>query len=391
MTTTDAASGPLSHIRVLDFTQLLQGPLSTQLLGDLGADIVKIEKPGGEWMRHWGILDSRTDGEIDSFLAFNRNKRSMTVDLKDPDVIAALLEHAGSFDVVVENFRPGVMDRLGLGYDDFAAVNPGIIFASSSGWGQDGPYSKRPGQDLLVQAMAGALFLTGRDGDGPTPLGVGLADEYTGVHLTIAILAALTHRQHTGVGQRVSVDLFSCMIAAQQQELTVHLNHDIELKRAEENIGHVGATAPFGVYPTRDGHMVLAMMPCPALGKVLGVDWLDDYDTNALMYEHRDPIHRMLSAHFQQDTTAHWIALLDSHDVWCAPVQNYDDLENDPQVAHSNLLWTVPVGDEGATFRTVGTPFRFSETPVTLRRGVPRAGGNNAELLPEFGLTPPSE
>lgn len=386
MTSTAATHGALSHIRVLDFSQLLQGPFCTQILGDLGADVVKIEKPGGEWMRHWGILGSETAGEMDSFLGFNRNKRSLTVDLKDPEVVAAILQTSASFDVVVENFRPGVMKRLGLGYEDFAAVNPGIIYASSSGYGQDGPYAGRPGQDLLVQAMSGALFLTGRDGDGPTPCGIGIADEFTGLHLTIAILAALNHRAQTGVGQRVSVDLFSCTVAAQQQELTVHLNHGDVLRRAGENVGHVGGTAPFGVYPTSDGHLALAMMPCPQLGKVLGVDWLDAYDTNTSMYEHRDEIHRRLSAHFRGDTTENWLRLLDAADVWCAPVQNYNDLETDPQVAHNDLLWTVPVGDDGDTFRTVGTPFRFSATPVELRRGVPRAGAHNHELAEEFGL-----
>jgi crotonobetainyl-CoA:carnitine CoA-transferase CaiB-like acyl-CoA transferase len=176
------------------------------------------------------------------------------------------------------------------------------------------------------------------------------------------------------------------MVAAQQQEITVHLNQGDVLHRAAENVGHVGATAPFGVYPTSDGHLALAMMPCPALGKILGVDWLDEFETNKAMYESRDKIHRMLAAHFQRDTTKNWINLLDSHDVWCAPVQDYSDLENDPQVKHNNLLWTVPVGSDGGAFRTVGTPFRFSATQVELRYGVPRAGAHNKELLAEFGL-----
>ncbi len=183
----------MSHVRVLDFTQLLQGPLATQVLGDLGADVVKVEKPGGEWMRFWGILASTTDGEMDSFLAFNRNKRSVAVGPQGRQRSATGCSRLGAdVDVVVENFRPGVMDRLGLGYDDFAAVNPQIIYASSSGYGQDGPYRDRPGQDLLVQALAGALHLTGRDGDPPTPCGIGISDEYTGLHLVVAILAALS-------------------------------------------------------------------------------------------------------------------------------------------------------------------------------------------------------
>lgn len=386
MIETSESVGPLSHIRVLDFTALLQGPLCTQVLADLGADVVKIEKAGGEWMRNWGILGSTTAGEMDSFLGFNRNKRSVTTDLKDPAVVAALLKASADFDVVVENFRPGTMAKLGLGYEDFAAVNPKIIFASSSGWGQDGPYVTRPGQDLLVQAMAGAMFLTGREGSGPTPCGIGISDEYTGMHLVVGILAALVHRAQTGVGQRLSVDLFSCTVAAQQQELTVYLNHGDVLNRAQENVGHVGATAPFGVYETADGYLALAMMPCPRLGEILGVDWLAEFDTNELMYRKRDEIHRMLGAHFQKDTTDAWLALLDASDVWCAPVQDYEDLENDPQIAHNDMIWTLPVGDEGEHFRTVGSPFRFSKTPVTLRKGVPRAGQHNAELLPELGI-----
>jgi crotonobetainyl-CoA:carnitine CoA-transferase CaiB-like acyl-CoA transferase len=375
-------SGPLSHLRVLDFTQLLQGPLATQILADLGADVIKFEKPGGEWMRHWGIRASRTHGEMDSFLAFNRNKRSVAVDLKEPAAIAAILDLAPEADVVVENFRPGVMDRLGLGYEAFRARNPRIVYASSSGYGQTGPYAGRPGQDLLVQALAGALTLTGRRDDPPLPCGIGISDEYTGLHLVTAILAALCHRDAGGEGQRVAVDLFSCTVAAQQQELTVHLNHGERLERAAANVGHVGGTAPFGVYRTRDGHLALAMMPLPRLGAILGVGWLDEFDSDELAFSERDRIHALLDDHFAHETTAHWLALLDAHDVWCAPVQDYDQLEHDAQVAHAGLLWEVPVGDEPrATFRTVGSPFTFSATPPTLRSGVPRAGQHTDAVL----------
>jgi crotonobetainyl-CoA:carnitine CoA-transferase CaiB-like acyl-CoA transferase len=387
--TKDIPEGPLEGVRVLDFTHLLQGPLATQLLADLGADVVKVEKPGGEWMRSWGILDSRTGEELDSFLAFNRNKRSLSVDLKDRTVVEALLRLSKDMDVVVENFRPGVMSRLGLGYEDFAAVNPAIVYASSSGYGQDGPYAGRPGQDLLVQALAGTLFLTGRRDDPPTPCGIGISDEYTGMHLAVGILAALLHKQRTGAGQRVSVDLFSCTVAAQQQELTVYLNHQEPLPRPAEGIGHIGATGPFGVYATQNGYLALAMMHCPALGKILGVDWLDEFSDNAAMFEHRDEIHRLLSTHFANGPTDEWLEVLDAHGVWCAAVQDYEALENDPQLLHSGLIWEVPIGDGESRFRTVGSPITFSKTPAALRRGVPRAGQHNAELLGELDLAVP--
>ena len=374
--------GPLSHIRVLDFTQLLQGPMATQILGDMGAEIIKFEKPGGEWMRHWGIAASRTHGEVDSFLAFNRNKKSVVVDLKDPMVVAKLLEMGKTADVLVENFRPGVMAKLGLGYEDFKAVNPSIVYASSSGYGQSGPYMKRPGQDLLVQALSGVLYLTGRQEDPPMACGVGIGDEFTSLHLAIGILAALAHKDQTGEGQRVEVDLFSCTVAAQQQELTAYLN-GTQLSRPRGNIGHVGATGPFGIYPTSDGYIALAMMPCPELGKILGVSWLDEFDSNEKMYERRDRIHELLSSHFPKQTTAEWLVLLDQHDVWCARVQTYDELRRDPQLEHRQLFWTVPIGPGGETFETVGSPFTFSETPARLGRGVPRAGQDTAEFFPE--------
>jgi crotonobetainyl-CoA:carnitine CoA-transferase CaiB-like acyl-CoA transferase len=373
-------TGPLQGIRVLDFTALLQGPLATQVLADLGADVVKLEKQEGEWMRQWGIFAARTHGETDAFLAFNRNKRSVALNLQDAADVARVLELVERADVVVENFRPGVMDRLGLGYETLRARNPRLIYAASSGYGRTGPYVSRPGQDYLVQALTGAMWLGGRRSDPPFLMPVAVADQYTGLHLVVGILAALQHRHRTGEGQRVDVDLLSCMLALQQQELTVYLNHRNSFERPQENLGHPGLTAPCGVYATSDGWLLLAMTPCPKLGAVLGVDWLAPYDTIEKMYSERDAVYRLLAAHLKTRSTKHWIDLLSAGDVWCAPVQSYGDLENDPQVAHKRLLWEVPYADSGKTYRTVGSPFTFSESPVTVRRGAPRAGQHTAEF-----------
>lgn len=379
--------GPLAHITILDFSQLLQGPMATQILGDLGAEVIKVEKPGGEWMRHWGIENSWTHGETDSFLAFNRNKKSVEADLKDPTVVERILELAKTADVVVENFRPGIMNKLGFGYDKLKEVNPGIIYASSSGYGRTGPYSKRPGQDMLAQALSGLMSITGRKEDPPIACGVGISDEMTGLYLTIGILAALEHRSHTGEGQRIEVDLLSCSVAAQQQELTVYLNSSVPPSRPHRNIGHVGGTGPQGIYPTSDGFIALAMFPCPELGQALGVSWLDEFDTNELMFTERDRIHTLVSEHLATNTTNHWIEILSQHDVWCAPVRTYDQLEQDPQVMHKRLFWDVPVGEDENTCRTVGSPLTFSKTPASLRQGVPHAGQHTAEFLGD-GPTP---
>jgi crotonobetainyl-CoA:carnitine CoA-transferase CaiB-like acyl-CoA transferase len=379
-------SGPLDHIRILDFSALLQGPMATQIFGDLGADVVKFERVGGEWMRSWGILNGRSHGETDSFLAFNRNKRSVEVDLRDAAVRERILELAIDSDVVVENFRPGVMARLGLAYEDFRAVNPRIIYASSSGYGQSGPYEKRPGQDLLIQALSGLMFLSGRKGDPPTALGVGITDQYTALHIAIAILAALVHRGKTGVGQKIEVDLFSCTVAMQQQELTFYLNHGFLPDRPEENFGAIWATAPFGIYRTSNGHIALAMTPCPVLAVALDLPWLVQFDTLDKMVESRAEIYAKLSDQFLTDTSERWVEILLEHDVWCAPVQTYEELVADPQVAHNGLLWEVPVGDGEATFRTPGSPMTFSATPASLRYGVPRVGQHTDEV---FNGTPP--
>lgn len=321
---------------------------------------------------------------MDSFLAFNCNKRSVTADLKNPSVRDGPLRASAYFDVVVENFRPGVMARLGLGYEDFRARNPAIIYASSSGFGQDWPYAGRPGQDLLVQALTGATHLTDRRDDPPAAYDIGVADEHIGLHLVVAILAAVGHRQKTGEGQHVSVDLFSCTLAA-QQELTVCLNHGKPLERAAEDVGHVGGTAPFGIYATTDGHIALAMTPCPQLGEALRVEWLAGYDTNTKMYEQRHDIYGRLQWLFGTQPTSCWLAILDRAGIWCAKAQDYTDVEADPQVAHNDLIWTVPVGEEGSGFPTIGTPFRFSRTPVRIRRD-PRAGQHNHELFPSLGV-----
>jgi crotonobetainyl-CoA:carnitine CoA-transferase CaiB-like acyl-CoA transferase len=376
----DERPGPLAGIRVLDFTALLQGPLATQILADCGADVVKLEKKDGEWMRQWGIFMARTHGETDAFLAFNRNKRSVEVDLRDREDLERILELVEKADVVVENFRPGVMDRAGLGYDALKARNPRIIYAASSGYGRTGPYVDRPGQDYLVQALTGAMWLTGRRGDPPFLFGAAIADQFTGLHLVIGILAALQHRHRTGEGQRVDVDLLSCMLAIQQQELTVFFNHGEPLERPMENVGHPGITGPCGVYRTADGYLLLSVCPCPMLGKILGVDWLAQFDTNEKMFKARDEIYRGLAAHFATQPTAHWIDLLSAHDVWCAPVRQHADVEHDPQVEHKHLVWEVPYADGAATYRTVGSPFTFSAGSVGVRRSAPRSGQHTEEF-----------
>jgi crotonobetainyl-CoA:carnitine CoA-transferase CaiB-like acyl-CoA transferase len=294
-----------------------------------------------------------------------------------------IFELALEADVVVENFRAGVMGRLGLGYDDFRAVNPGIIYASSSGYGQTGPYHKRPGQDLLIQGLSGLMSLTGRRDDPPTACGVGVTDQYTALHIAIGVISALAHRAETGEGQKIEVDLLSCTVALQQQELTYFFGHGELPPRPVENLGAVWATAPFGIYQTSDGHITIAMTPCPVLAEALDLPFLAQFDTLDKMIASRAEIYAHLSEHLRDDTRAHWIEILLAHDVWCAPVQTYEEIVVDPQVEHNGMFWDVPVGDGEATFRTPASPITFSKTPAGIRHGVPRAGQHTAELFPD--------
>lgn len=373
--------GALDGIRVLDFTALVQGPMATQILGDLGADVIKFEREEGEWSRHWGIGNGRTHGELDSFLAFNRNKRSVAVDLKSPETRERILELAKTTDVVVENFRPGVMDRLGYGYDALRAVNPTIIYACSSGWGQSGPYRHRPGQDMLAQAMSGLIQLSGRRDDPPIGMGVGLVDLYSGMHIVVGILAALLHRGKSGQGQRIEVNLFSCATALQQQELTYYLSHRSMPERPIRNTTSRFVTAPFGIYPAADGHIVIAMTPCPVLASALELPEIAQYDTNELMLEHRIKIYDAVAEKVATLPVDVVIPQLLEYDVWCAPVHDYESLLTDPQFLHNNMVWNVPVGDGEGTYQTIGSPLSMSATPPAIRYGAPRIGEHTHEVF----------
>src|SRR5262245_44254781 len=217
-------TGTLTGVVVLDFTQLVQGPFATQILGDLGAEIIKVEPPKGDWLRGFAVDNHYIAGESVSFLGFNRNKRSITLNLKSPEGVDIVKRLASRVDVVIENFRPDVMDRLGLGYETLHAINPRLIYASSSGFGRTGPYVPRPGQDVLIQSMTGIPSLTGRKDDVPVVPGVSLADLAAGLHIVYGVLAALYSRQVTGMGQRVDVNLYSSLLTFITQEMSSFLN-----------------------------------------------------------------------------------------------------------------------------------------------------------------------
>lgn len=377
-------SGPLSGVVVLDFTQLLQGPYATQMLGDMGAEILKIEPPVGDWMRKFALGNLYLAGESVSFLAFNRNKRSVCIDLKQPEGVAAIKRLAAKADVVIENFRPGVMDRLGIGYDTLRAINPRLVFCSSSGWGKSGPYVTRPGQDLLVQAMTGLPYLNGRADDPPIGLGLGIADIAAAMHIVYGVLAALYSRERTGQGQQVDVCLFNSLLAFVHQEMSTYLNGGGLPERSNSGTNPAPYNgAPYGMYKTADGYIAIAMNPLGKLAALVGVSGYDDVTSNNVM-DNRDAIARDFNAAFATRTTADWLQHLLAADIWCAPVYTFADLETDPQLAHNGMLVSYDHPTAGSV-RTLGIPVEFSGTPSGIRLPAPLLGQHTREILREFG------
>ena len=264
-------TGPLEGILIADFTQLAQGPFATMILGDMGAEIVKIEPPGGDWMRNFALGGIYAGGETISYMCFNRNKRSIGIDLKSKEGLELVKRLCDKADVVIENFRPGVMKRLGIDYDTLKKTNPDIIVVSSSGYGSSGPYVTRPGQDLLAQAITGFPTVIGRKEDPPTPIAAGIADLTAGFHIVYGTLAALISRMNTGEGQTVEVNLMSSILTTQLDQFTAFLNNRVQPERSSSGIANPWTGAPYGLYKCVDGWIALAMNPLSEIGEVLDI------------------------------------------------------------------------------------------------------------------------
>jgi crotonobetainyl-CoA:carnitine CoA-transferase CaiB-like acyl-CoA transferase len=379
MTTTDDPPGALDGIRVLDFTQMMLGPFATQILGDLGADVIKIERPVvGEWERSLEFAGRLVAGDSAAFVAMNRNKRSVAIDLKAAGAREALLRLGATCDVVVENFRPGVMDRLGLGYDDFREVRPDVIYCSGSGWGQRTKYAamNRPGQDLLIQAMTGLAANTGAADDPPTAAGTSICDATGALTLANGILAALLARERHGIGQRVEVDLFHATMAILCQEISAMTNLGIDFSRSPAGIAQPWLSAPFGIYRTADGWIAVAMGDIEVVAEVFGDQqvatmepWLD-----------RDAIKRRLDAVTPTRSTHDWLQALLAAGLWAAPVRTMKQAMDELISDRSELVVEVEHAG-GQTLRLLGCPITLSETPWQQRLRPPTVGEHTREVL----------
>jgi crotonobetainyl-CoA:carnitine CoA-transferase CaiB-like acyl-CoA transferase len=380
----------LDGITILDFSHLLQGPFATQLLADMGANVIKIERAGpGDLFRSMTFFAKWVGGsESPNFLAWNRNKRSIALNLKSPRVRAILMDMARTADVVVQNFRPGVMAKLGYGYDDFKAVNPGIIYCSGSGYGEEGPYLDRPGQDMLIQGLAGLAMNTGRGDGPPIPAGAGLADQIGAMNMVYGILSALIYRMRTGKGQKVEVNLLAGLMAHLNQEYVAVLNLGQDFVRPHSGIGHPGMQAPFGIYQSRDGlYLSIAMSPFKVLYTVLDAPHLAAYDDLSTLFDKRDEVWDLVNAETRRFDRADLLDRLLAADVWCAEVNDIRAAADDPQVRHMGMIAAYDHPKAGRVL-TVAPAVRMSETPAGITRPAPMIGEHGPEILAEYGLAP---
>jgi crotonobetainyl-CoA:carnitine CoA-transferase CaiB-like acyl-CoA transferase len=377
----------LEDVTILDFSHLLQGPFATQLLADMGANVIKVEPPGrGDLFRTLTFNNRWVGGsESPNFLAWNRNKRSLAVDLKAPAAKTIVYRIGARADVVVQNFRPGVLAKLGFGYEDFRKINPRIIYCSGSGYGESGPYVSRPGQDMLIQGLTGVAAATGRGDGPPVPVGAGFSDQVGAMNMVYGILSALYWRERSGQGQEIRVDLLSGMLAHQSQEMLMAMNFQQDFQRPSSGIGHPGMDAPFGVYPTTDGWVTIAMSPYKRLVSVLGDESLLAYDHPKDLFEKRDEIWEKLAQLTETWTTADLMKAMLAVDIWCGEVKTHLEAEVDPQVQHMGIISSYEHPVAGRV-KVVAPAVKMSVTPAEIRRPAPLIGQHSREILEEFGF-----
>ncbi|MDX0635793.1 CoA transferase [Sinorhizobium medicae] len=379
---------PLAGLVVVDMSQFLSGPYCSLRLMDLGARVIKIERPdGGDLSRRLYLSDTEIGGDSTIFHAINRAKESLAIDLKNEDDLAALKRLLAKADVMIQNFRPGVIERLGLDYEAVRAINPRMVYASISGYGEEGPWLKRPGQDLLAQARSGVMWLNGDEGQGPVPFGLAIGDMLAGAAAAQGILAALVRRGISGKGSLVETSLLEALVDFQFEVLTTHLNDGRRLpKRSAFRSAHAYLSAPYGVYAASDGFLAIAMTPIPKLADLLKIDALAPYrDDPSAWFTERDTIKALIAARIAERTLDEWLAVLEPADIWCARVLDWNELLESEGFQVLDMLQTV-MREDDVSITTTRSPLRINGRRPSVERAAPRIGEHGASIREEFGL-----
>jgi crotonobetainyl-CoA:carnitine CoA-transferase CaiB-like acyl-CoA transferase len=376
---------PLEGLLVLDFSQFLAGPSAALRLADLGARVIKIERPDvGDLCRKLYISNLELEGDSTLFHSINRNKESFAADLKNADDRRRVLALSARADVLIQNFRPGVMERLGLDHASLMGQFPRLVYAEVTGYGATGPWREKPGQDLLVQALSGLAWLNGDAGQPPTPFGLAVADMFAGAHLTQGILAALVRRGVTGRGAHVEVSLLESVLDLQFEVLTTHLNDGGKPpQRSAFHNAHAYLGAPYGIYRTADGFIALAMGSVTQLGKLLQCRPLEQYSDPQSWFTERDRIKSTLADHLAGQSTAHWLSILEPAGYWCSDVLTWPELMRRESFRVLDMVQEVACRG-GSILRTTRCPIRIDGEIYKSERPAPGIGEHTAPIWDEF-------
>jgi len=378
---------PLQDIIVIDFSHYLSGPAATLKLADLGARVIKIEPPGGgDPCRELLMSNVQLNGASSMFATINRNKESIVANLKDNHDIALITKLIREADVLVQNFRPGVAKRLGIDYESVKKINPGIVYGSISGYGPEGIWETRPGQDLLVQSVSGVTWLSGNADKGPVPLGIAVADLMAGAHLVQGVLAGLVQKGVTGEGCMVEVNMLESILDLQFEAFTLYHNDGGQpIIRTASNNAQPFLGAPYGVYQTANGYLALAMGSVTRLGELIACTKLTEYPDAASWFTERDILKHSLADHLKTNTTEHWLSILEPADFWCADVMDWDRLFEHEGFKMLEMIQEVRMSD-GFEYKTTRCPIKIDGEYLKSEIGVPKLGEHTTQVMEEFKL-----
>ena len=380
-------SRPLEGLTVLEFSQFLSGPYAGLRLSDLGARVIKIERPEvGDLCRTLYISDTDLEGDSTLFHAINRNKESFSANLKDPkdlELVKKLIEKA---DIITQNFRPGVIEKIGLDYESVKKINPKIVYGSISGYGSEGPWKDLPGQDLLAQSRTGLVWLNGNGGEAPTPMGLAVADMLAGHSLVEGILAGVIKRFRTNEGCHIETSLVEALLDFQFEVLTTYFNDgNRKPVRSKYNNAHAYLSAPYGIYKTKDGYVAIAMTPLPKLGELLDLEFLKNLHDQKLWFTERDEIKKKIGDWVVSQSTQEILKILEPADIWCAEVLDWENMLEHEGFKKLDMIQRIKSLD-GLDIKTLRCPIRVAGEIFKSDLAAPQVGQDNEKIIKEMDL-----
>tara|TARA_B100000925_G_scaffold273414_1_gene238121 strand:- start:618 stop:1766 length:1149 start_codon:yes stop_codon:yes gene_type:complete len=378
---------PLEGLIVLEFSQFLSGPYAGLRLADLGARVIKIERPDvGDLCRNLYISDTDLEGDSTLFHAINRNKESFAANLKDPTDLEVVKKLIAKADIITQNFRPGVIERIGLDYENVKKINPKIVYGTISGYGSEGPWSLLPGQDLLAQSRTGLVWLNGNGGEAPTPMGLAVADMLAGHSLVEGLLAAVIKSFKTNKGSHVETSLVEALLDFQFEVLTTYFNDgNRKPQRSSYNNAHAYLSAPYGIYQTTNGYIAIAMTPLPQLGELLNLDTIKELHNQKEWFTKRDEIKKSIGDWIKKESTEHWLSILEPADIWCAEVLDWEKMVKHEGFKILDMVQRIK-RDDGLDIETLRCPIKIDGEIFKSDKAAPIIGNDNDNIKKEFGI-----